>query len=123
MREIKFRAWEKAANEYHYDVMYSSDCDQLIIFMSGELSCNLKCMTTKFIVEQYTGLKDINGKEIYEGDVVEGYNQKGEVWFSRGLFNVYGFQNSSFDYPTMAFSEGVDFQIIGNIHENKELIK
>ena len=75
---------------------------------------------------QYTGLKDENGREIYESDIVRCVNDHvGAVeWEEHDCcFNVDGYYNSSDDYPTMAFGEGQPFEIIGNIHENPDLLK
>ena len=61
---------------------------------------------------EYTGLKDKNGKEIYEGDV---YSKGNIVEFSFGSFNING------DTPLSAISSKIE--IIGNIHSNPELLK
>lgn len=72
-------------------------------------------------IMQYTGLSDRNGKEIYEGDVVEWNRELFEVIWDGFMFNAKDFYDSSSDYPTIAFSECV-FEVVGNIHENPELI-
>ena len=77
-------------------------------------------------VGQYTGLTDKNGKKIFEGDIVEGANFTvdddgyGVVSFDDGAFEVSG------NNITGTFHEnywGAEFEIIGNIHDNPELLK
>ena len=80
-------------------------------------------------VGQYTGLCDKNGKMIFEGDIVEGLDFTAEddgygvVTFDDGAFEVVG---SCYNNTVGTFHEnyyGKDFEVIGNIHDNPELLK
>lgn len=122
MREIKFRAWHKVEkimgkvegfndmnapddDEYKYCVCCSSSESNMLGANGKAEGC---CWRQKNIVlMQYTGLKDKNGKEIYEGDVLRGGSR--EVYWDECSV---GFQG---------FPHGVQ-EIIGNIHENPKLI-
>lgn len=113
MREIKFRAWQEKTNSYEY----INSLDDLL--MSHDYSIDLS------IVEQFTGLKDVNGVEIYEGDIV---NSRVNCLFDDGRKNsAIGFRDGSFSYGDTNLDRSMviafDIEIIGNIHENQELLE
>ena len=82
-------------------------------------------------VMQYTGLKDKNGKEIFEGDIVkvyDDYNVYGimageiyEIYFAFGGFRLKPKRNPKAKGNWV--EDGIDFEVIGNIYENPELLK
>jgi uncharacterized phage protein (TIGR01671 family) len=81
-------------------------------------------------IMQYTGLKDKNRVEIYEGDIItinHPYKERswtGEVVYDGYKFNGGGFFFSHFDDPSSLFSEGTKYiEVIGNIYENPELLQ
>jgi hypothetical protein len=122
-REIKFRAWDKKKKEMIY---YDNDSHDELVFNlnSGEFllwSDGGSYETKDLVLLQFTGLKDKNGKEIYEGDIIA-YDGKGReiVEFENGCFWV----NLGGELPVPLFAQmGIEFEVIGNIYENKDLLK
>ena len=122
MSDIKFRAWHKKEKRYYYNVEHTYDhtCRGIGCF---EESFGDVLDSDAYIVEQYTGLKDKNGKEIYEGDIVKGSWLYGKNWqvVKYQNYGFYPFIVTGFDGDSMVRS--VDIAVIGNIHENPELLK
>jgi len=130
-REIKFRAWDTLKKEM-YEVM-SVDFEVDAWFNENEGHHHSE--NGRVIIMQYTGLKDKNGKEIYEGDVLR-LGGIGNVAIKYGCF-VIGNDDWGVEHKTMGFAgEWIDepdsytmlteedkFEVIGNIYENPELIK
>lgn len=121
-REIKFRAW---VNDHWVD--WIPTCKTLGAYNANIIDTDGYTFEedNPFIVEQYTGLKDKNGKEIYEGDIVTLNGEWEEiehddcsiVTFENGCFRVGdGYENEAGSYLS-------DWRIIGNIHENPELLE
>ena len=149
MREIKFRAFNgkemitpTAVINGMAAINKPADDDRV---MTDDEGVNYYCnwdmdVVTDYPLMQYTGLKDVNGIEVYEGDVVkvwqedhaEGF-QIGKVWWFDcyyPAFDIYtpnkktgtGFESYSDEFNSFSCPD-ICFEVIGNIHENKELIK
>lgn len=122
MREIKFRGKRVDDGEWVYgDLAHNYDS---YIKDNKNLVDDLYRGWFKVVdntVGQYTGLKDRNGREIYEGDFISAYNGriKGPVIFDkRGLaFGIPNGPNEIYQF-SMNFLESKDIEIIGNIYEN-----
>lgn len=124
MREIKFRAWDKVRRTFVYFYMKSGE-QPMPLFDGNFLWNDLECW------QQFTGLHDKNGKEIYEGDLVRtGYrleeSNAEEVFFEGGAWSVGRAYSSPLrDYLTHDWCEGEccpRIEVIGNIFETPELL-
>ena len=119
MREILFRGKAIDGNWY-YGVPLVFAEDVILIAAPHTYSKNVETST----IGQYTGLTDNNGTKIFEGDIV-----KGKDHLEKDL-EVYGFidhKNGSFvivgDFMTHYRWLDYDVEVIGNIHDNPELLK
>lgn len=116
MREIKFRAWDKKEKRMvQVHQINWEDIDHISISFDSCWHCDIK----DYILMQYTGLKDRKGKECCEGDLIrQGQSIKKIEWDQR--FCRFGFIAIT-DQTTDDYQQK-DFEVIGNIYENPELI-
>ena len=120
MREIKFRAWDKATKKMWYSSTNGGYGSLIPFFETVEAAIE----DDSAILMQYTGLKDKNGKEIYEGDIVK---IKDLCDNDVDAFVGYvSYDNASFYINQQGVSHyrWIDYvvEIIGNIYENPELL-
>ncbi len=121
MREIKFRAWNEKRKVMAYDLIFQFFSDGRIFFQPNHNDIVNNIM-------QYAGLKDKNGKEIYEGDIakvtytysgINKYTEIGVMEFDENIAQFHFVMKKSLfedDYS------GLIVEIIGNIYENPELL-
>ena len=112
MREIKFRAWDGET------MLYMNDGEHIADFFN-HIHIKENIFGKDVTYEQYTGLKDKNGKEIYEGDVITGWTMAKEIV-------SYDERNARF-LPVWLQLWNDDIrdaktEILGNIYENPELV-
>lgn len=131
-REIKFRAFVEIDGEKKM-----RQVDELVldggqaVFYSKDLETSCHFDLNKIHLLQYTGLKDKNGKDIYEGNVVKRYcdiekkTYRGVVKYEDAGFiieTIGKHEYAFYDYMGSKFSWD-ELEIIGNIYENHELLK
>lgn len=124
MREIKFRSWDKLDKKLYYNVgltligviVYENPDNQPpeIEIINRGRGC--------FELMQYTGLKDKNGKEIYEGDIAvkDGYKLK-IIWKHSGFWCEFD-PKAGYSESTALFQFNDEIEVIGNIYENGDLL-
>ena len=128
MREIKFRGKDIETGEWRYGcfVRYSEHSSYIF---GDYVDKNEVLEVLTDTVGQFTGLLDKNGKEIYEGDIVaawsQGYRATGDVRQRiDGLWILYPSYQSVTMWGLCPNSKGeTSVEIIGNIHDNPELVK
>ena len=121
MKELKFRAWIKNYNCYA-DVLGFEQDRLFVQFQSGERAQHrLYVPIEDCVLEQYTGLKDKNGKEIYENDIVSVRNKSRKNEYDIGVVE---FGKAAFRCPFLLgkYRSG-QVEVIGNVHENADLLE
>jgi uncharacterized phage protein (TIGR01671 family) len=131
MRTIKFRAWDEEKKEWVTSRLTfglnpakfqnESETKAVAVVFAGEGRC---------VIEQFTGLLDKNGKEIYEGDIVHySYDYTGKdnwevCWGSDSWIMKRGEKETGYDnyYDDPHTNRWDETEIIGNVHQNPELL-
>ena len=141
MREIKFRIWHDHQGMIYPDNKFHIIAPPYILKLDPQIKDNRYFIMplSDFDIMQYTGLKDKNGKEIYEGDLLNeiryppdknGNYDSVPVFIKENIVQV-GFSEGCFTadeahlwrfISNIGDNEKTDYEIIGNIYENPELL-
>ncbi|MDU4728109.1 YopX family protein [Clostridium sp.] len=138
MRENKFKIWDKTRNK-----MLTSNCGAFLLTQEGNAVFHqngnnpLEALIEQIDYEvlMYTGLKDKNGTEIYEGDIIRTHENRIQkvIWHNNGFKLEYKFKRSYRGESYWETRKDIELsetnnkrwgiKVIGNIYENPELLK
>ena len=143
MREILFRG-KRVDNGEWIEGFFAKSGDKTFILIASDIAFGYVTMKEVLseTIGQYTGLTDKNGKKIFKGDILQGYQYLSEghfnyyaevVYFENcPAFGLYTFKNPNLDTVNGIFSGNTEFmedwesknwEIIGNIHDNPEMLE
>ena len=122
MREIKFRVWDK-------DEKIIKKVESINFPLGGKSSSKTVCVYNEeedcyewvydYELMQYTGIKDKNNKEIYEGDIVEFYSNVEDEIITEKVEYHFGIYRAGDYFVGKIYNK---CEVIGNIYENKDLL-
>lgn len=135
MRTLKYRAYIKPLKRYaekYETILYHHQCN-----MEPSWTVNISPEEyygdEDLVIEQFTGLLDRNGKEIYEGDIItetiddSGYKiiQIYEVYWDEDMLNfgIRGTKDFNYNLHDELWETNASREVIGNVHENPELLE
>ncbi len=137
MREIKFRVWDKKERKFRLPFEFAIDGDGVLVSFEGDYWRNVTDKD-RYEISFYTGLKDKNGREIYEGDIIrfmplfsvrQEHRLASEFMVSKVYWSGGGFRVEVEKVVTDEIRHTISIElsdcyyreIIGNIYENPEL--
>jgi uncharacterized phage protein (TIGR01671 family) len=126
MRTIKFRVWDKDRKLIGFNRFEKGRWQCQMLQAAGGSDEWSSGVLHGQAIDQYTGLGDKNGKEIYEGDLLAGTLLRAEVEWRDGAFwirdriGMYLNQNNRFQ---LLHLKARNLKVIGNVHENPELLE
>lgn len=127
MRESLFRGREICADRWAYGSL-DKHKSGIVVIMSDEIVASIYSRVDPETVGQYTGLTDKNGTKIFEGDIVKlrllaaKMEWKGVCEYRNGAFGL-AWQYAGERYCTFVGTCNAEYEVLGNIHDNPELME
>lgn len=129
----KFRAWDKEKNKMFEPTYraYAGELEELLISLKGDLilrkideTIHESLFPDRFVLMQYTGLKDRNGVEVYINDIAEDeYGHRYEIVFEGDCLRCNGVRRVRGGHKPKNRWFSKDLEIIGNVYETPELLE
>ena len=124
----KFRAWDSAKKEMFKDTFAITESGQVVVVEQESVASSPDYVFVEhLVIMQSTGLKDKNGKEIFEGDIVDYKGRKAVIkWHGSYASFIYRFvdelqeRKSEWKPLYLAYYK---FEVVGNVHENKDILE
>ncbi|MCK8628198.1 YopX family protein [Fructobacillus cardui] len=132
MREIKFRAWDEKRKHYigNWEYVINPDDGKVLEQVGYDPEYEKFSVNYNAVAEQYTGLHDKNGNEIYEGDIVNLHvvvlspdDKVGYIEYRPKFGYCINFGKSIARQEYWASNDKHTIEVIGNIHDNPELLE
>ena len=122
----KFRAWDSAKKEMFKDTFAITESGQVVVVEQESVVCPPDYVfVDHLVIMQSTGLKDLNGVEIFEGDIVRFFDSLYTVFYDikEGSYRLQPHDDRWVVDYMCNFSSEESFEVVGNICENKDILE
>ena len=122
----KFRAWDSAKKEMFKDTFAITESGQVVVVEQESVVCPPDYVfVDHLVIMQSTGLKDLKGVEIFEGDIVRFFDSLYTVFYdiSEGSYRLKPHDDRWVVDYMCNFSSEESFEVVGNICENKDILE